>query len=197
MKFTLSLTRWHKVAERINAALKEREARSVAALTATTISPWNKEGIEEKASDIAEQAKADIAMIEVGIAAVATIRAALAVRNAVLGISALLADVEVANRKAKLYREIVDKQRADMVRPEDLRHVPAVIGSDEPLWPRRAGSAITLAIADKALIEELRTKLAREQARAHGLLDAIADANREKLELELPDELLEIAGLAA
>lgn len=55
MKLTLTLTRWHKVAERINAAFKLREERSLAALTATTISPWNKEGIEEKARDIAEQ----------------------------------------------------------------------------------------------------------------------------------------------
>ena len=197
MKFTLTLTRWHKVAERINAALKAREERSLGALTATTLSPWNKEGIEEKASDIAAQARADIALVEVGTTAVAAIRAALAGRNAALGISARLAEAEAANRRARLYRELVDKQRADMVRPEDMRHVPSMVGADEPLWPRRSGSVITLAIADKAFIEELRAKLAREQARAHELLDAIADANRERLELELPDELLEIAGLAA
>jgi len=197
MKLTLTLTRWHKVAERINAALKLREERSLAALTATTISPWNKEGIEEKARDIAGQARADIAVVEAGTAAVAGIRAALAGRNADLGISARLAEAEAANRRARLYRELVDKQRADMVRPEDVRHVPAMVGTDEPLWPRRSGSTITLAIADKALIDELRVKLAREQARAHALLDAVADANRERLELELADELLEIAGLAA
>lgn len=197
MKMTLTLTRWHKVAERINAAAKLREDRSLAALTATTISPWNKEGIEEKARDIAEQAKADIALVEAATAAVAGIRSALAGRNADLGISARLAEAEAANRRARLYRELIDKQRADMVRPEDLRHVPAMVGSDETLWPRRSGSAITLAIADKSLIDECRAKLAREQARAHALLDAIADANKERLELALADELLEIAGLAA
>ena len=197
MKFTLTLTRWHKVAERIDAALKVRESRSLAALTATTISPWNKEGIEEKARDIAGEARADLALIEVATAAIAGIRAALGARNADLGISARLAEAEAANRRARLYRELIDKQRADMVRPEDVRHVPATVGTDEPLWPRRSGSAITLAIADKALVDELRGKLAREQARAHALLDAIADANREKLELELADELLEVAGLAA
>jgi hypothetical protein len=197
MKFTLTLTRWHKVAERINAALKVREERSLAALTATTMSPWNKEGIEEKARDIAGQARADLALIEVATAAIAGIRAALATRNTYLGISARLAEAEAANRRAKLYRELIDKQRADMVRPEDMRHVPATVGADEPFWPRRSGSAVTLAIADKALLDELRTKLAREQARSHALLDAVADANRDKLELDLADELLEIAGLAA
>ncbi len=197
MKLTLTLTRWHKVAERINAALKVCEERSLAALTATTISPWNKEGIEEKARHIAGQARTDLALIEAATAAVAGIRAALAHRNADLGISARLAEVEAANRRARLYRELVDKQRADMVRPEDVRHVPAMAGTDEPLWPRRSGSGITLAIADKALLDELRAKLAREQARSHALLDTVADSNREKLELELADELLEIAGLAA
>ncbi|OFZ85134.1 MAG: hypothetical protein A2W21_03980 [Betaproteobacteria bacterium RBG_16_66_20] len=59
------------------------------------------------------------------------------------------------------------------------------------------GSTVTLAIADKALLDELRAKLAREQARAHALLDEVADANREKLELELDMKLVEIAGLAA
>lgn len=197
MRFTLTLTRWHKVAERINAALKVREERSLAALTATTLSPWNKEGIEEKAGDIAGRARADLALIEAGTIAVAGIRAALASRNVDLGISARLAEAEAANRRARLYRGLVDKQRADMVRPEDVRHVPATIAGDEPVFGRRSGSVITLAIADKTLLEELRAKLAREQARAHALLDAIAESNREKLELELPDELVEIAGLTA
>lgn len=197
MKFTLTLTRWHKVVERINAALRVREERSLAALTATTISPWNKEGIEEKARDIAGQARADLALIELATAAVAGIRAALAGRNTDLGISARLAEAEAANRRARLYRELLDKQRADMVRPEDMRHVPATIPADDTIWPRRSGSVVTLAIADKALLDELRAKLAREQGRAHALLDAIADANRERLELELPDGLLEVAGLAA
>ena len=36
-----------------------------------------------------------------------------------------------------------------------------------------------------------------EQARATRLLDEIADLNREKLELDVPQEVLGIAGLAA
>src|SRR2546422_928008 len=64
MKHTLTLTRWHKVAERINAALKEREARMVAAFTGATISPWNKEGVEQKAAVMAARGKADLARVE-------------------------------------------------------------------------------------------------------------------------------------
>src|SRR5204863_293575 len=74
MKHTLTLTRWHKVAERINAALKEREARMVAAFTGATISPWNKEGVEQKAAVMAARGKADLALVEQGSAAVAAIR---------------------------------------------------------------------------------------------------------------------------
>lgn len=198
MKYSLTLSRWHKVAERLNAGSKERETRALTALTATTVSPWNKEGVEAKAVEIAEQAKSDLAVIEAATTAVARIRAALALRNVELGISERLAQADAANRRTRLYRELLDKQGMDMVKPADMRHVPATVATDETYsFSRRAGSVITLAIADKTMLDELRAKLAREQARAHVLLDEVADANREKLELELEKDLSEIAGLAA
>ena len=197
MNHALTLTRWHKVAERMNAALKERDARVVAAFTASTISPWNKEGIEQKAVGIAERGKADLALVEQGSAAVAAIRSALARRNAELGIAARLAEVEAANRRIALYRAVLDKQNVDMVQPQHVRHVPAHVPEGELSWGRREASRITLQVADAVLLAELATKLAREQARAHALLDEIADLNREKLELDVASELHEIAGLAA
>ena len=197
MKHALTLTRWHKVAERINAALKERDARVVAAFTASTISPWNKEGIEQKAVGIAERGKADLALVEQGSAAVAAIRSALARRNAELGIAARLAEVEAANRRIALYRAVLDKQNVDMVQPQHVRNVPAHVPEGELSWGRREASRITLQVADAVLLAELATKLAREQARSHALLDEIADLNREKLELDVASELHEIAGLAA
>ncbi len=200
MNHTLTLTRWHKVAERINAALKERDARVVAAFTAATISPWNKEGVEQKAAGIAGRGKADLALIEQGSAAVAAIRSALARRNAELGIAARLAEVEAANRRIALYRAVLDKQSVDMVEPANVRHVPAGAGAvpdAELSWGRREAPRITLQVADQALLGELAVKLAREQARTHALLDEIADLNRDKLELDIASELVEIAGLAA
>jgi hypothetical protein len=198
VKYSLTLSRWHKVAERLNAGSRDRETRALTALTATTVSPWNKEGVEAKAAEIAERAKSDLAMVEAATAAVARIRTALALRNVELGISARLAEADAVNRRTRLYRELLDKQGVDMVKPADMRHVPATVATDETFgFGRRGGSTITLAIADKALLDELRAKFAREQARSHALLDEVADANREKLELELEKELSEIAGLAA
>ena len=198
MRHTLTLTRWHKVAERINSVLKDAEARAVAALTAATISPCNKEGIEQKAAGMAARGKADLALMEQGSAAVAAVRSALARRNAELGIADRLAEVEASNRRISLYRAVLDKQSVDMVQPEHVRHVPAaVVPESEPSWGRREPARITLQIADAALLAELASKLARDQARSHALLDEIADLNREKLELEVAPELQEIAGLAA
>ena len=130
MQYTLTLTRWHKVAERINAALRERETDVKAAFTATAISPWNKEGVEEKAADIARRGADDLALIEVGARAVAHIRTALAIRNAELGVSAKLAEAESANRAAALYKAIIEGQKADMVRPESVRALPAGIANE-------------------------------------------------------------------
>lgn len=199
MKYTLTLSRWHKVAERINAALKERETNVRAAFTATTISPWNKQGVEDKATDIARRAADDLALIESGAQAVAAIRTALALRNAVLGIAGKLAEAEAANRRAALYKSVIDGQKADMVRPEGVRALPGELVGETESWgfARRTALAVTLQTADAALIASLREKLAREQARATQLLDEVADLNREKLEIDVPQEVVRIAGLAA
>jgi hypothetical protein len=199
MKHTLTLTRWHKVAERINVALKEREANVKAAFTETTLSPWNKAGAEEKAAEIGRRAIADLALIEIGMQAIAAIRGALARRNAELGIAGKLGEAEAAKRRAALYQAVIDGQEPDMVRPQDVRTLPAeLIGETESWGLRRpAARTVTLQIADPSLVERLREKLEREQARATRLLDEVADLNRAQLELELPDEVAGIAGLAA
>ncbi len=199
MKYTLTLSRWHKVAERINAALKEREAIVKAAFTATAISPWNKEGIEEKASDIARRASEALALVEAGALAVAAIRAALAQRNAELGIAGKLAEVESANRRAALYKAVIDGQKPDMVRPENVRALPGELIGESESWgfARRSALAVTLQTADTALIDTLREKFAREQARATRLLDEIADLNRETVEIEVAQDVVGMAGLAA
>jgi hypothetical protein len=199
MQYTLTLSRWHKVAERINAALKERETEVKAAFTATTISPWNKEGVEEKAAEIARRAADALELIEAGARAVAQIRAALSIRNAELGVSAKLSQAESANRAAALYKAIIEGQKVDMVRPDSVRALPAVVAGEADTFgfTRRTAAVVTLQIANAELIGSLREKFAREQARATRLLDEIADLNREKLEIDLPQEVIGIAVLAA
>jgi hypothetical protein len=198
MKRTLTLSRWHKVAERMQSAIKERETAVKTAYTATAISPWNKVAVEEKAAEIARRAAEDLALVETAAQAVATVRAALALRNAALGVSARLAEAEAAKRRAALYRAIVEGQKADMVRPQDVRTLPPELVGETESWGfgRRTALTVTLQTADPALLAELRAKLAREEARATRLLDEVADLNRERLEIDVPDELARIAGLA-
>jgi hypothetical protein len=141
MKHRLSLTRWHSVAERIKAAVSEREARA-----------------------IASRDKADLAFVEAALSAIAAIRGALARRNVELGIADKLAEAEAVSRRAMLYLAIVEKERG--------------------------GKGTTD-------LENLILKLAADQALARVLLDQVVALNRAKLELELPDELTVVAGLAA
>lgn len=137
MKHRLSLTRWHSVAERIKAAVREREAHA-----------------------IASRDEADLAFVETGLSAIAAIRGALARRNVELGIADKLAEAEAVSRRALLYLAIVEKEKMRDVEP-------------------------------------LILKLASDQALARALLDEVVTLNRAKLELELPDELTRVAGLAA
>jgi hypothetical protein len=196
MKFNLTLSRWHKVVERINAASKECETRVKSAFTATTVSSWNKDGIEEKAADIARRAAQDLMLIEAGTRAVEIIRATLAIRNAELGIAGRLAEVEGANRRASLYKAVIEGQKADMIRAESVHNLPERV--DQTDWlSRRSALVVTLQTADRDLLEDLREKFTLEQARAVRALDEIADLNRERIEIEVPKEVIGIAKLAA
>lgn len=196
MKFNLTLSRWHKVVERINAASKECEARVKAAFTNTTVSSWNKDGVEEKAADIARRAAQDLLQVEAGTRAVEVIRATLAIRNAELGIAGKLALVEGANRRASLYKAVIEGQKADMVRAQSVRNLPEQV--DQSDWlSRRSALLVTLQTADRDLLDVLREKFALEQGRAVLALDEIADLNRERIEIEVPNEVIEIAKLAA
>ena len=196
MKFNLTLSRWHKVTERINAALKECETRIKAAFTDTTVSSWNKDGIEEKAADIARRAELDLVLVDVGTRAVEIIRSTLAIRNAELGIAGRLAQVEGANRRASLYKAVIEGQKPDMVRAASVHNLPMQI--DQSDWlSRRSALVVTLQTADPDLLEGLREKFAIEQAIAVRTLDEIADLNRATIEIEMPKEVMEIAKLAA
>jgi len=196
MKFTLTLSRWHKVVERVNAASKECEARVKAAFTDTTISSWNKDGVEEKAADIARRAAQDLMLVEAGTRAVEIIRATLAIRNAELGIAGRLAQVEGSNRRASLYKAVIEGQKADMVRAQSVHNLPEQVSQSDWL-SRRSALVVTLQTADRDLLEDLREKFALEQALAVRALDEIADLNRERIEIEVPEEVIGIARLAA
>ncbi|MGZ8203737.1 MAG: hypothetical protein ACXWUB_10865, partial [Burkholderiales bacterium] len=106
---------------------------------------------------------------------------------------------ESAKRRAVLYKAVLDGQKADMVRPDGVCALPAGLAAEPDAFGfgRRSSASLTLQTADPALIESLREKLAREQARATRLLDEVADLNRERLEIDVPNEVLQIAGLAA
>jgi hypothetical protein len=98
-----------------------------------------------------------------------------------------------------LYKAVIDGQKADMVRAQNVHALPGELIGESDSWGlhRRTALAVTLQTADRELLDALREKLALEQARATRLLDEIADLNREKIEIELADEITRIAGLAA
>ena len=86
-----------------------------------------------------------------------------------------------------------------MVRPEGVRTLPAELVGETESWglARRTALAVTLQTADRSFVESLRERLARAQQFGTRLLDEVADLNREKLEIDLPQEVIGIAALGA
>jgi len=60
------------------------------------------------------------------------------------------------------------------LKEEHVRYVSAAaVPESEATWGRREAPRIALQLADAALLAELASKLAREQARAHALRDEL------------------------
>jgi hypothetical protein len=195
---TLSLTRWHKVDERLNALVKEQTQMVTDVYNQTSISYWHRRTADKMLQVRSDAAVAAFTQIELELEAIATIRKALARKNAELGIADLLADVEVLNRRIGIYKVLLAGQGSDMVDPDALASLPDVApGEDSSSLFGRRPNMISVRMLPLDQAEGMQVELRELQAQAHALLDEISDRNKEKITLELPDEIARLTGLAS
>jgi hypothetical protein len=109
--FTFTLTRWHKIAERLNAFVNEAATSSLKqanlSLAATSRGALSEADIQEKNATIL----AKIAQAEIILQDVAVIREAIARANTDLGISKHLAQMDVAQRQFNLLNNLVTQEQ--------------------------------------------------------------------------------------
>ncbi len=194
-RFELTLSRWHKVAERLSALAAERVKLAKDLYTNTQVSSWNKAGVTERAARLAEEAKAALGLHSLLVDAIVAIRSRLALRNAELGVSAKLSELAGLERRIGMLNAILQGQFPDMVRPVDLGEVPRELAEDRGFL--KSATRITLRLLPDAEYEAMRAEHSALQGRAHALADAVADLNRSRMELELHVSIARLAGLPA
>ena len=188
--YTLTLSRWHKVAERLHGEALKLEERATQILTNTSITARNRLGVADQLYLLSAEAKEASERLAGLWTAIGTIRKALASENARVGVSSRLTEVDLLNRKIRFLTNVLTRQQADMVSPDRLE---AVRDSDSGMGS--ATHTIRIRFLEVDAKRTLELDLAQATKVRNAILDHISDLNREKLALELPDESADVAGL--
>ena len=192
--YTLTLTRWHKVAERLAREYGESVSESRSTLTQTAISAYLGEEQEEFLQTQTQTALANLDRAFQIQDAVAHVRHLVGDANVREGVSAKLAEFDKLNRRVKALSEVVESQNSDMVSVTQLRSIPKDYVADGASYDSKR-PRIKVRMLDTQALERLADQLSNARKAAYALSDEVSDLNKAKLSIELETEVASAAGL--
>ena len=192
--YTLTLTRWHKVSERLAREYGEAVSESRSTLTQTAISAYLGEEQEEFLQTQTQTALANLDRAFQIQDAVAHVRHLVGDANVREGVSAKLAEFDKLNRRVKALSEVVESQSSDMVSVTQLRSIPKDYVADGASYDSKR-PRIKVRMLDTQALERLADQLSNARKAAYALSDEVSDLNKAKLSIELETEVASAAGL--
>ncbi len=201
--FTLPLSRWHHVADRIRLIADSKSQEAFAALgqlrLGTAITESQKEALK---------ARGQAALVTLGVArqaitVVGTIRHELAIANAAAGVTSLLATTESKRKERQMLAQF---NAIDLVTKVGLDDVNTTLANrstqDNSGLARRLAyggdsesSGIAVASVPSSSLDYLRQDIDALDAEIAALTDKAADINRQPLTIALPADLAKAVGL--
>ena len=192
--YTLTLTRWHKVVERLAREYGESVSESRSTLTQTAISAYLGEEQEEFLQTQTHTALTNLDRAFRIQDAVAHVRHLVGDANVREGVSAKLAEFDKLNRRVKALSEVVESQSSDMVSVTQLRSIPKDYVADGASYDSKR-PRIKVRMLDTQALERLADQLSNARKAAYALSDEVSDLNKAKLSIELETEVASAAGL--
>ena len=188
--YSLTLNRWHKVAERLTMETDLLQERITNIYSSTRIGLATRFGVAERLYLLSEQAQENLEQLPTLWLSIGNIRKAIATANARIGVTARITEADILQRKIRFLRAILDEQSANMVPPDKLDTI-----KDAPVGSGGWASDIEVRMLDSVTHKRLAGDLTQAMRVRNALLDHVADLNKERVELSLPIEVAEIAGL--
>lgn len=186
-----SLTRWHKVAERIKGATTELKAANVACLSVGHQIDGDTFTVRKASlSSDADKALGTKTALYFSLQeALFAIRKALAHANTAHGVSDRLSEMEAAKQKGEYYSALLETADGSLSVEEFAALAAKRSGTSSHMY----GVNVTFISAERlATLTEQRDSARRE---VNALADRLADANATKLSLQLSDEVVAFLGL--
>ncbi len=190
---TLSLSRWHKVAERLSRSYTEITQSVRNTFVNTQVSGYLGESQVQRIQAKADQEAANLERAFALQDALIQIRKAIGEANARTGVSNELAEYDALIRRHKLLEAILVGQGSEMVSLEEIPALPSQIVSEDRY--DRSKVMAKVRVLEPAKEIALRAQAEELLAKCYALADKISDLNRERLSIELPEDIAKAAGL--
>lgn len=188
-KVQVTLSRAHKIAERIKQKLNELTLQVSTAAQPQSVAGTAGAPMVQRLLLQGQEAMVQLEQCDKLSRELANVRAQIGRQNEQRGISAKLAKVEDLNRRLALRRKLLSA-KGPALSPRDLE-------SYAPLVPEsRFGNTVQVAVLSGLDFENLSEQLSALQRDVFQLTDEIAEANAARFELEIDDALLtEVTGV--
>ena len=199
-----TLTRWHKIAERLKSAVNQLATTNVAAMTVTHIESDTLEVRQETLKAAANKAIGEQTALLLSLqTALFSIRRALAKANVEHRISDLLNDLEHAKQKMNYDVEIVSTAECALSEDEfhrlaDKRSKSAVVLQESGVRASRVlaeNHRVTVTFLAAVQLRDLVTIRESLRTEMNALSDLLADANATKLSLSMSADVTRYLGL--
>lgn len=192
--YTVSLSRWHTIANRLKSHAEVLCERAQAVLAHTTAQHELSNAQREALSERGQQALADIAQARAALQAATTVRASLAQANAEQGVSAKLAQAEGLRREIQMLDSLGNVDLLARVSLDDANTALNKRVSEGGVLSGRAAAVPLALVPLNALDGHARDKALLERQQQE-LMDEVNTLNRNNLSIDLPQEIAILAGL--
>jgi hypothetical protein len=191
--YTLSISRWHKVAERLSRTYTELTQGVRKTYTNTQISGYLGESQIARIRELGEREVINLLRAFTLQDALILIRQAIGEVNAKTGVTYELAQYDALMRRHKLLESILSAQSTDMIGLEEILMLPQQVAKEDRY--DRSSATVKVKVLSAETESDFRRQAEALLVEAYALSDKISDLNREKLSLDLPEEIAQAAGL--
>ena len=191
---TLTLTRWHKVAERLSREYTESVYAVKQTLNNTKVSSYlgaeQQEALRSATQDATERLARAFRVQD----AVSEVRQALGDANVKNGVSPKLAELDKLNRRLKVVTDLVEGQSPSMISIEQLENIPADYVADGNSYDSKR-PLLHVRMLSKDDLTRLKADFESIRSQAYALSDEVADLNKATLTLTVSQEVATLAGI--
>jgi len=191
--YSCTLTRWHKVTERLTKEFSALTKAAKSGLAETTVTEYLGEAQETRLIDLRDNCLKQIDSALAVQDAIVHIRQTLGAANESQGVSRALADYDKLVKRVNLFESLLSARSSEQVAIGELKAVKNPGRSEKYL--DRGQPKIAVAMLEGEPLEQLQAQFSEATTAMYVQADRLADLNKWVLEIALEPEIAKLAGL--